>query len=727
MSPGAIKAGEAYVQLNADDTQARAALQRFETKFQATARHVNQINAGIRQATGAAMVAAVASVPVINSFVTFDDAIRAAGARAEATEQEFQRLRNAALALGRTSGYTATEVAKLMNVLGTSGFKPDQIIAMAPSVLTLARAGDADVGIAAQGVADAINVFKLPAETATAIADKFAVAANKSAITLTSLGETFTYVAPVANKFGMSLDKALALSAALGQLGIRGSEAGTALRRMTVELGAHEAALNSVFGVSGRDAAGELRPVIDVISDIQTATANLPGGQNIEKLNEFFGLLGITAAAGLGDSTVLVKDLEKALAEAGGTAERTAAQMDAGIGGAWRRVRGAAESAAIAFGEALGPALGAAARVVELVAERFTAWVANNRELATTIGAAVVAVFALAAAGLAVLAVFKLVALAVVAVKALAAAVALLLNPMTWVAVLAGILMEKWLRTSEVGKAVAAEVAAAFRRMGESVSLALEGVTAALKMGDIRTAWDVALLGMQAVWYDFVAMLLDGWHHFTNLFRDAWRDSLEWVRTAWAKTQAWIATKLIATAEVFVLPIMEASDFIGATEGKADKMKAEFKGYKDTVAQMKDEEVKAITRELEADKKATLERQAAQRKEYEDGAGIFRDQIREIVARLAREATAAELFGGGIGGAKGSASPELGGRPGGVTGGKLEHLGAAVQGAYQSADFASSFGRGKATDYGRDQLRKTDEMIRLLIDIRDKMQFAVFQ
>jgi len=336
-----------------------------------------------------------------------------------------------------------------MNALGTGGFGPEQIVKMTKAVLDLARAGDADAGTAGTVLADALNAFQLPAEAAVAVADKFTVAANKSAVSLASLGETFQYVGPVAKAFGMSMEKALALSGALGSMGIRGSEAGTALRRMTVELGANEAAMNRLFGVTGRDANGGLRSVVDVLDDIQKSMSGLDAGKKIEKLNEFFGLLGITSAVALGNSTASVRELEDAINNAGGTAERTAKQMDAGLGGVWRKIKGNVEGAAIALGDVLSPALTAASVGIGKIIDRVTTWVSENRQLATRIGAVVVGLIALAAAGLGILTIAKGIALAVVAVKALVAVVGLLFNPFVWLGVLVGVLLLKWLKFSE--------------------------------------------------------------------------------------------------------------------------------------------------------------------------------------------------------------------------------------------------------------------------------------
>ncbi len=60
-------------------------------------------------------------------YTSFDDAIRAAGAAANATGATLESLRNKAKHLGATTSFSASEVASLMTELGRAGFSPKQI------------------------------------------------------------------------------------------------------------------------------------------------------------------------------------------------------------------------------------------------------------------------------------------------------------------------------------------------------------------------------------------------------------------------------------------------------------------------------------------------------------------------------------------------------------------------------------------------------------------------
>ena len=102
------------------------------------------------------------------------------------------------------------------------------------------------------------------------------------------------------------------------------------------------------------------------------------------------------------------------------------------------------------MGEALAPALGAVAKVLGLITDKFIKWISENKELATNIGIAVVGVMALLATGAAIYAMsfaFSGLAIAiglvVAVVKLLIVGLALLLTPIGIVLALFGLLLSQ--------------------------------------------------------------------------------------------------------------------------------------------------------------------------------------------------------------------------------------------------------------------------------------------
>jgi TP901 family phage tail tape measure protein len=245
-----------------------------------------------------------ASVPLAASvamFTSFDDAIRSVRAVTQASEEDFKRLSDEAKRLGATTSYSASEVALLMTELGRAGFDPSQIIAMTGAVMDLARATGTDATLSAGFMSATIRQFGLAAEDATRVADGLTAAANKSFNSVESIGEALKYAAPVAADANMSLEETLAILGTLGNMGIQGSDAGTSLRRLLTLSAAEAQRFQDVFGVATTDAAGNMRPLIDVLGEVTQATKDLPTGERGAKFAQVFGMLGITSASAIGN------------------------------------------------------------------------------------------------------------------------------------------------------------------------------------------------------------------------------------------------------------------------------------------------------------------------------------------------------------------------------------------------------------------------------------------
>ena len=210
-------------------------------------------------AVGASVGLAV-STPIglaLKSYADFDDQMRKVRAVTQANDQDLETLTDTAKELGRTTSFTADEVAGLMVQLGRAGFDPSQIEQMTGSVLDLARATGTDAPMAAGVMATAIRQFNLDAGQASRVADTLTVAANGSFNSIETLAESLTYAGPVAADLGMSIEETAAILGTLGNVGIQGSMAGTAIRRLLMLTAAEAKRMNRIFGVEFKDAAGK--------------------------------------------------------------------------------------------------------------------------------------------------------------------------------------------------------------------------------------------------------------------------------------------------------------------------------------------------------------------------------------------------------------------------------------------------------------------------------------
>lgn len=798
-SPGAIKAGEAYVELNADDRKFTSKFNRAPGTLKKFQQSIGQINSGVQQIASTAVVTGVALAPIVTQFVAFDDAALAMKAATQTTGDEYDRLRQHALELGRTTSYTATEVATLMTELGRAGFNPREITAMTAAVLDLARATGTDATTATKIMSATIRQFGLDAGQATRVADLLTATANKSFTNVMDLGEALKYSATSAADLGLSLEDTLALLGALGNVGVQGSEAGTALRRINTLAATGNKDLQRLFGVSGQDAAGNVRPLVDVLDEITQATKDMGTAERASKFNEFFGLLGITAASSLGKTAVSVRQLREEIGKADGLASKTAKEMDSGLGGAWRVMKSAAEGAAIAVGSVLGPALGAVAKIIEIGTGRITKWVEENRELATQIGIAVVGLLAIGAASLALVVVAKLFAVIGAAVSIvtgvfglLGAVIGALLSPVGLVvaafallvsqagsveeavgmvfaaiavpvglAVVAVIGLIATLRALwDVAKAVGgvlrtigkeimswlgiekhfaagiasiqqrlagigASLMATFREVGETFGEMFGGIKAAIMSGDLEAAGKIAMLGFESMLLKTWQFLLDQWHGFTNAIVDYFDNAIMSIRVAFLDLTNWLQGKMIGAYVAVVQPVLEGLAVAGVM--KVETVNKITTGM-DAARLVMEAEYKQGVQGVAA---ATLgEREARNKRQNDEVKGLgdrsqgARDAMNALIKTvsidmkpiMAATEVAMAMMLRNMAADIAPMPHEPRGMPS-----RAEQVGDAVRGLYQSSDFQGAFGMGRGDGVANQQLKETEKVVNVLIQIRDKI------
>ncbi|NDD54159.1 phage tail tape measure protein, partial [bacterium] len=127
-----------------------------------------------------------------------------------------------------------------------------------------------------------------------------------------------------------------------------------------------------------QDAAGNLKPLVDILDEINTVTKNMPVAERTKRMAEAFGLLGITSANVLSGSADSVRALRDGMNNLDGTASRTAKNMDAGLGGAVRIALSAIEGTALAIGDALAPSMISLINTIDKTATAITAFVKEN-------------------------------------------------------------------------------------------------------------------------------------------------------------------------------------------------------------------------------------------------------------------------------------------------------------------------------------------------------------
>ena len=225
---GNVKAGKAFVEIMLDQTKLERGLLSAQAKLKNFGSSLTTVGKGM---VTAATLAAAPFAFAAKTFADFDDQMRMVKAVTGATEAEFKRLTEVAEKLGRETSFTAKQVADGMTAMGRMGFNSKEIENAIPAVLNLSRATGTELGEAAETAANNMRVFGIESGKMAEVADILTATANGSAQTLTDLAEGLKMAGPQA---AAAKDNIVNVSGALGVLanmGIKGSLAGTALRK----------------------------------------------------------------------------------------------------------------------------------------------------------------------------------------------------------------------------------------------------------------------------------------------------------------------------------------------------------------------------------------------------------------------------------------------------------------------------------------------------------------
>jgi len=331
---------------------------------------------------GATMSAAVTlplagvATMALKSAGDFESSMNVLQSVSGATAGDMQALTEQALRLGAETSFSAGEAADAMLELGKAGMGTKDIMGAMPGVLSLAAAGNMEVGQAAEIAANAINTFGLDATEAASVSNMLAAAANASSADVTDLAMGFKMAGSIFASNNQSMSDLTASMSLLANAGIAGSDAGTSLKTMLMRLAAptDDAAMAmSSLGLNVYNSDGSMRDFEAIVGDLATSTAGLTDSQRNMALTTIFGADAIRAATILADAGADgFASMEAAVTKAGAAEEAAAARMK-GLNGAMDYLQGSIDSVLITVGTPFLTMLGDMARYIADLITSFTA------------------------------------------------------------------------------------------------------------------------------------------------------------------------------------------------------------------------------------------------------------------------------------------------------------------------------------------------------------------
>ena len=345
---------------------------------------------GTKMTTTVTLPLAAVGTAAVKTTADFDSSMSKVQAISGATGEDFQKLRDKAREMGSKTKFSASEAADGMTYMAMAGWKTEDMLDGLDGVMNLAAASGEDLATTSDIVTDALTAFGLSSKDSGHFADVLAAASSNANTNVSMMGETFKYAAPIAGSLGYSVEDTAVAIGLMANAGIKGSQAGTALRTMLTKLSGDIKITGSQLGevtIKTSNADGSMRDLSDILGDCRSAFSQLTES---EKANVASSLVGQEAMsgflaimnAGQGD----VDNLTAAISNCDGTTQRMADDMQNNLGGQLQILKSQLEEVAIQIGDALMPTVKKIVEKVQEWVEKFSNLDQGTKEIIVKIG-----------------------------------------------------------------------------------------------------------------------------------------------------------------------------------------------------------------------------------------------------------------------------------------------------------------------------------------------------
>jgi len=285
---------------------------------------------------------------VTTSFIEFDKAALGATVRfkdigpdAANFNDQLKLIQKSARDAGAATEYTAAQSAEALDFLARAGFNSVEAMGSLNSMINLATSSGEDFAQVADMSSDLLGAFGMNSDKASEkianlnrLNDVLVKSANSANVTIEDMFETMKTAGPVGRIVGASLEEVAAATAILGNAGIKGTEAGTALKNAMLNISAptpQMLEMMNAIGVSTDDGTGNMKKFSVIIAEVGNAIKDMGNIKQAKVLDTIFGKRAIAGSKNLIDSITQLDKFEETLKNAAGTSQKTADIMRTSI------------------------------------------------------------------------------------------------------------------------------------------------------------------------------------------------------------------------------------------------------------------------------------------------------------------------------------------------------------------------------------------------------------
>lgn len=298
-------------------------------------------------------------VAAVKTAADYESAMSNVKAITGATGKDFKSLEQLGKDLGASTAWSAKEVAQAMQYTGMAGWTAKDNINGLKGILDLASASGTDLAATSDIMTDAISAFGYKASDSAKFANVMTKACTSANVSVNTLGESYKYCGAICGTMGYSIDEVTTSLAVMGNQGIKGSQAGTALKNAISNMAAptkNMKAAMDALGISITNQDGSMKSWGDVIKNLQSSFKGLTADQQAAYAKQLFGkesMAGMLAV--INTSTSDYNALAKSIKNSGGAAEAAAQTQLNNLNGQLTLLKSALEGAAITIGDKLLP------------------------------------------------------------------------------------------------------------------------------------------------------------------------------------------------------------------------------------------------------------------------------------------------------------------------------------------------------------------------------------
>lgn len=357
---------------------------------------------GVQQLAG---VAQGAVLPPLELAANFEEALNQVNAFSGGTfgaSGNLDKIGKRARELGASTEFSATQAVEAFAVMTQAGFTYEEQMDSIATVMDLATAGQLSLAESASIVGSSLGGFGKDAKEATDIANVMAKTATLTQTDISKMGQTFKVVAPVAKDLGISVRDTAAAIGVLGKSGIKGGEAGTALRSIFGALAApttgNQKKVLKALGISKEQMrkaveSGDLASPLQLLNEAMEKKG-VTGTRRTTALKAFFGERRFAQASLLIDSVgksaegsnSSFKFFQDSLADTDGSLDKMAETMRTGAKASIKELKSGLEELGITMGEELLPVVKPLIEDAIVATREFAAWARENPELVKSMG-----------------------------------------------------------------------------------------------------------------------------------------------------------------------------------------------------------------------------------------------------------------------------------------------------------------------------------------------------